>query len=88
MQFGIIFEGQLAFPTRANERQLMLDCLDQAILADEMGFDRVWAVEHHALKWYAHMSAPEIFLSFVAARTSHIRVGHGVVCCSSTTTIP
>jgi alkanesulfonate monooxygenase SsuD/methylene tetrahydromethanopterin reductase-like flavin-dependent oxidoreductase (luciferase family) len=80
VKFAVLFEGQLAFPTRANERQLMLDCLDQAILADEMGFDRVWAVEHHALKWYAHMSAPEIFLSFVAARTSRIRVGHGVVC--------
>jgi alkanesulfonate monooxygenase SsuD/methylene tetrahydromethanopterin reductase-like flavin-dependent oxidoreductase (luciferase family) len=80
MKFGVLFEGQLAFPTRENERQLMLDCLDQAVFADEMGFDRVWAVEHHALKWYAHMSAPEIFLSFVAARTSRIRIGHGVVC--------
>ena len=32
-----------------------------------MGFDRIWAVEHHALRWYAHMSAPEIFLTWVAA---------------------
>ena len=45
-----------------------------------MGFDRIWAVEHHALRWYAHMSAPEIFLTWVAARTSRIRIGHGVVC--------
>ncbi|MEY2554465.1 MAG: hypothetical protein QOC57_2325 [Ilumatobacteraceae bacterium] len=80
MKFGVLFEGQLANPTRASERQLMLDCLEQAVFAEEMGFDRVWAVEHHALKWYAHMSAPEVFLSFVAARTSRIRIGHGVVC--------
>ena len=40
----------------------------------------MWAVEHHSLKWYAHMSAPEIFLSYVAAKTSRIRIGHGVVC--------
>ena len=45
-----------------------------------MGFDRIWAVEHHCLKWYAHMSAPEIFLTWVAAQTSTIRIGHGVVC--------
>jgi alkanesulfonate monooxygenase SsuD/methylene tetrahydromethanopterin reductase-like flavin-dependent oxidoreductase (luciferase family) len=45
-----------------------------------MGYDRVWAVEHHSLLRYAHMSAPEIFLTHVAAKTSRIRIGHGVVC--------
>ena len=45
-----------------------------------MGFDRVWAVEHHCLKWYAHMSAPETFLAYVAGKTTRIRIGHGVVC--------
>jgi alkanesulfonate monooxygenase SsuD/methylene tetrahydromethanopterin reductase-like flavin-dependent oxidoreductase (luciferase family) len=80
VKFSMIFEAQLAHPTPARERQLIHDCLAQAVLAEEVGFDRVWAVEHHALKWYAHMSAPEIFLTAVAARTSRIRIGHGVVC--------
>ena len=80
MQFSMIFEAQLAFPTREREQQVIRDCVDQAVFAEEMGFDRVWAVEHHCLKWYAHMSAPEIFLTWVAARTSRIRIGHGVVC--------
>jgi alkanesulfonate monooxygenase SsuD/methylene tetrahydromethanopterin reductase-like flavin-dependent oxidoreductase (luciferase family) len=80
MKFSMIFEAQLAFPSKENERQLIRDCVDQALLAEEMGFDRVWAVEHHALRWYAHMSAPEIFLTWVAAKTERIRVGHGVVC--------
>lgn len=44
-----------------------------------MGFDRIWAVEHHSLTQYAHMSASEVFLTWVAARTSRIRIGHGVV---------
>lgn len=39
-----------------------------------MGFDRVWAVEHHSLKWYAHMRAPEVFLTWVAAKTERIRM--------------
>ena len=80
MQFSMIFEAQMAFPTRENEQQCIRDCVDQAVFAEQMGFDRVWAVEHHCLKWYAHMSAPEIFLTWVAARTSTIRIGHGVVC--------
>lgn len=76
----MIFEAQLAHPTRAHEQQLLHDCVEQAVLAEQMGFDRVWAVEHHALEWYAHMSAPEVFLTWVAARTERIRIGHGVVC--------
>lgn len=80
MQFSMIFEAQMADPTAANEQQVIRDCVEQAVYAEEMGFDRIWAVEHHSLKWYAHMSAPEIFLTWVAARTSRIRIGHGVVC--------
>src|ERR1700737_2390643 len=80
MKFSMIFEAQMADPTRDHERQVIGDCVDQAVFAEAMNFDRVWAVEHHALTRYAHMSAPEIFLTWVAARTSRIRIGHGVVC--------
>ncbi|MFH8486799.1 LLM class flavin-dependent oxidoreductase [Streptomyces longisporoflavus] len=80
MKFSVIFEAQLADPTVEREHRLIRDCVEQAVFAEEMGFDRIWAVEHHSLKWYAHMSAPEIFLTWVAARTSTIRIGHGVVC--------
>jgi alkanesulfonate monooxygenase SsuD/methylene tetrahydromethanopterin reductase-like flavin-dependent oxidoreductase (luciferase family) len=80
MKFSMIFEAQLANPTREREHQVLHDAVAQAVYAEEMGFDRIWAVEHHALKYYAHMSAPEVFLSWVAARTSRIRIGHGVVC--------
>ncbi len=80
MKFSMIFEAQLTDPSVEREHQVLRDCVEQAVLADEVGFDAVWAVEHHGLKWYAHMSAPEIFLSWVAARTQRIRIGHGVVC--------
>ena len=80
MKFSMIFEAQMQHPTPEHEREVLQDCVEQAVYAEEMGFDRVWAVEHHALRWYAHMSAPEIFLTWVAARTSRIRIGHGVVC--------
>lgn len=80
VKFSMIFEAQMADTSREVEQQVIRDCVDQAVLAEEVGFDRVWAVEHHCLKWYAHMSAPEIFLTWVAAMTSRIRIGHGVVC--------
>lgn len=78
MLFSMTFEGQMADP--ADEREVLRSCVEQAVYAEEAGFDRVWAVEHHGLQWCAHISAPEVFLSMVAARTSRIRIGHGVVC--------
>jgi alkanesulfonate monooxygenase SsuD/methylene tetrahydromethanopterin reductase-like flavin-dependent oxidoreductase (luciferase family) len=80
VQFSMIFEAQVADADAAGEQRVIRDCVEQAVLAEAMGFDRVWAVEHHCLKWYAHMSAPEVFLTWVAAKTSRIRIGHGVVC--------
>jgi alkanesulfonate monooxygenase SsuD/methylene tetrahydromethanopterin reductase-like flavin-dependent oxidoreductase (luciferase family) len=78
MKFSIFYEMQISKPTRASEAQLFRDCLEQAVFADQLGYHCVWEVEHHGLYEYAHSSAPEIFLSFVAAKTQRIRVGHGV----------
>ena len=80
MKFSIILEAQIAAPTPEREAALFHECVEQAELAEAMGFDRVWAVEHHCLTQYAHMSAPETFLAYVAGRTRRIRLGHGVVC--------
>ena len=80
MQFSMIFEAQIADASRNSESQVLQECVEQAVLAEKNGFDRIWAVEHHCLKWYAHMSAPETFLAYVAGRTERIRIGHGVVC--------
>lgn len=80
MKFSMIFEAQMTDASVETERQVIRDCVEQAVYAEKVGFDTIWAVEHHALKWYAHMSAPEIFLTWVAARTERIRIGHGVVC--------
>ena len=38
-------------------------------------------MEHHFLEGYSHCSAPEVFLTAVAAQTRRIRVGHGAVVC-------
>jgi alkanesulfonate monooxygenase SsuD/methylene tetrahydromethanopterin reductase-like flavin-dependent oxidoreductase (luciferase family) len=48
------------------------------VLADKLGFDHAWEVEHHFLDEYSHSSAPEVFLAAAAARTRNIRLGHGI----------
>jgi alkanesulfonate monooxygenase SsuD/methylene tetrahydromethanopterin reductase-like flavin-dependent oxidoreductase (luciferase family) len=78
MKFSLFFEMQLSEPTPAAECRLFHDCVEQAMLADELGYHCAWAVEHHGLYEYSHCSAPEVFLAFVAARTTRIRLGHGV----------
>jgi alkanesulfonate monooxygenase SsuD/methylene tetrahydromethanopterin reductase-like flavin-dependent oxidoreductase (luciferase family) len=80
VRFSLIYECQTADPSREGDAKIYTDVLEQALLADEVGFDVVWAVEHTALTQYAHMSVPETFLAFVAGRTSRIHVGHGVIC--------
>ena len=78
MKFSIFFEMQMSDPTPEREAQTFRDCVEQAVLADELGYHCAWVVEHHGLYEYSHSSAPEVFLAYVAARTRRIRLGHGV----------
>ncbi len=80
MRFGIFYEHQLPRPwTASSEAELYRDALEQVELADRLGFDYVWEVEHHFLEEYSHSSAPEVFLAAVSQRTQKIRLGHGIV---------
>jgi alkanesulfonate monooxygenase SsuD/methylene tetrahydromethanopterin reductase-like flavin-dependent oxidoreductase (luciferase family) len=80
MKFGIFYEHQLPRPWEAgDEHKLLKDALLQVELADELGFDYVWEVEHHFLEEYSHSSAPEVFLAACSQRTRRIRLGHGIV---------
>jgi luciferase family oxidoreductase group 1 len=54
------------------------EAVAQAVLAEQVGFTHVWAVEHHFLEEFSHCSAPEVFLAYLAARTTTLRLGHGV----------
>ena len=80
MEFGLFMELSVPRPwTPDSERQVYENALEQVRLADELGFDYVWAVEHHFLEEYSHCSGPDIFLSAAATMTKRIRVGHGVI---------
>jgi alkanesulfonate monooxygenase SsuD/methylene tetrahydromethanopterin reductase-like flavin-dependent oxidoreductase (luciferase family) len=76
----MFYEHQLPRPWAAgDERRLLADALEQIELADRLGIDYVWEVEHHFLEEYSHSSAPEVFLAAASQRTSRIRLGHGIV---------
>ena len=70
MKFGIFYEHQLPRPwTSTSEQQLISDALDQIELADRLGVQYLWEVEHHFLEEYSHSSAPEVFLAAASQRT-------------------
>ena len=80
MKFGIFYEHQLPRPWgEGQELRLFQEALDQVELADRLGLDYAWEVEHHFLEEYSHSSAPEVFLAACSQRTKRIRLGHGIV---------
>ena len=80
MRFGIFYEHQLPRPwTGESELTLFQNALEQCELADKLGIEYVWEVEHHFLEEYSHSSAPEVFLAAVSQRTENIRLGHGII---------
>ena len=82
MKFGIFYEHQLPRPWRDGaEQKLFQEALDQVELADRLGIDHAWEVEHHFLEEYSHSSAPEVFLAACSQRTKKIRLGHGITLC-------
>jgi len=55
-------------------QQLYRDHLEESVLAEELGFDNVWASEHHFSEDACNPS-PLTFLAAVAARTERVRIG-------------
>jgi alkanesulfonate monooxygenase SsuD/methylene tetrahydromethanopterin reductase-like flavin-dependent oxidoreductase (luciferase family) len=79
MKFGLLYELQLPRPWNdLSELNLFQNAIQEVAEADRLGYDSIWANEHHFLEEYAHSSAPEVFLAACAARTKNIRIGHAV----------
>ena len=83
MEFGLFVQAHVpkheldADPEGAEHQRLMRE-LDLAVHCDRNGFKYVWSVEHHFLEEYSHISASEVFLPYVAARTERIHVGSAI----------
>ena len=79
MEFGLFVQAHVprheveANPAGAEHVRLLRE-LELAEACDRSGFKYVWSVEHHFLEEYSHLSASEIFLPYIAARTKRIHV--------------
>jgi alkanesulfonate monooxygenase SsuD/methylene tetrahydromethanopterin reductase-like flavin-dependent oxidoreductase (luciferase family) len=80
LKFGIFLEHPQPRPWGPDdEHQVLKNALEQVEVADRLGIDCVWVVEHHFLEEYSHSSAPEVFLAAASQRTGRIRLGHGII---------
>jgi alkanesulfonate monooxygenase SsuD/methylene tetrahydromethanopterin reductase-like flavin-dependent oxidoreductase (luciferase family) len=76
MKFGIMN----LFPLNDEQdmSKVIGETLEEAVLADELGFDSIWLAEHH-FSGYGILGSPLMFGMAVANRTKRIEIGSAVV---------
>ena len=62
-----------------HEQRLIQETLEQAKLADALGYGVWWQVEHHGAAEFSYSSAPEVMLTAIAMSTKRMHVGHSSV---------
>lgn len=76
MKFGVFNLGM--WHESQTQAEVMRNCLEQAILADESGFDSFWIGEHHFSR-HGMIADPLVMAAAVAVRTTRVRIGTAVV---------
>ena len=80
IQLDIFSELQRAEPADpTHEHQVYFDALEQARLADELGYGCWWTVEHHGATEFSYSSVPEMMLALIARETENIHLGNSGV---------
>ncbi|WP_024517867.1 LLM class flavin-dependent oxidoreductase [Bradyrhizobium sp. Tv2a-2] len=77
--FGDVMRGADGAPV--SHAQAIRNVIEEAVLADELGIDFIGLGEHHRADFA--ISAPEVALAAIAARTKSIRLGSAVTVLSS-----
>ena len=87
MKLDLLYEIDTPFPwpdlphpydQREAERQSYREAFEQIKLADTLGFNTVWMVEHHFRENRSHSPASEVLLGALSQVTEHLRLGFGV----------
>lgn len=80
MKFGLLYEMQRPLEDGVvNYKKLVEETLEQCVLADKVGFDYLWFVEHHFLDTFSGSSSPEVIMSALSRMTKNVRLGFGVM---------
>ena len=72
------WEGEHPWGQKKAERATYHESIEQIVLADKMGFDTVWCVEHHFRENRSHMPCNEVVLGALSQITTRIKLGFGV----------
>ncbi len=80
MKFGTFYEHQLPRPWKEGS-SCTQQALDQVELADRVGIDHMWEVEHHFLEEYAHPLRRRFFSPRPASAPSRFGLATGSCCC-------
>jgi alkanesulfonate monooxygenase SsuD/methylene tetrahydromethanopterin reductase-like flavin-dependent oxidoreductase (luciferase family) len=79
MKFGLLYEAQRPFQgTNIDWNTLYKETLEQCKLADQVGFDNLWFVEHHFLTGFSGSPCPEVLFGALSQITKRVRIGFGV----------
>ena len=79
MQFGLLFECQRPYEgTEIDWNSLYKETLAQCELADQVGFDNLWFVEHHFLTGFSGSPSQDAMFGALSRITKNIRIGYGV----------
>lgn len=76
MKFGVFF--LLQSPDLRPASEVFQDVLEQAEVAESLGFDHVWLAEHH-FSSYGYSPQPLLLAVAIAQRTRRIRIGTAVL---------
>jgi len=79
MRFSIIGAPRQRYDLGETAAQAWWDFVEDAVLADQLGFDAIYTGEHHFC-FASGNSSPLVLLTHIAARTERIRVGTSVIC--------
>ena len=79
MQFGLLYECQRPFQgTTLDWNALYKETLAQCELADQVGFNNLWFVEHHFLTGFSGSPSQDALFGALSRITKRIRIGYGV----------
>ena len=76
MKLGLAYEMQRPM---LDDHAVIEETIEQCVLADQVGFDYVWFVEHHFLTGFSMSPCPEVIFGALSKLTKRIRLGFGVV---------
>ncbi|HEX7096173.1 MAG TPA: LLM class flavin-dependent oxidoreductase [Acidimicrobiales bacterium] len=81
MEFGIFLNGYIPGPaahdTECEHTELFREA-EYVIFADKHNWKYAWLGEHHSLTEYSHLSAPEVVMGYIAAKTDYIHLCSGI----------